>query len=293
MMNSFSESDIPNLDVAVLAALELFNDVKVPAVKINFKRPLVVGSGNAASVGRILFSDTDAIFADESNFKKKLKSADGVVLISASGGKHSPLIAREAKKARKKVVLLTNNSDSAAAKISEEVFVFPKNREPYTYNTSTYLGMILGKTRENPSAIRDFISRLKINSSKLKSKKFYFLVPNEFEEIIPMLNVKFIELFGRNVARDFGTFESVKHAHTLIRSDELFISFGEENKIFGKSRMFVPLPSRADYGTMLAVGYYLIGKIQATHQAYFKENVGEYVDFISKVFGEKIGVIVE
>ncbi|MCL4357545.1 hypothetical protein M1512_01455, partial [Patescibacteria group bacterium] len=37
------------------------------------------------------------------------------------------------------------------------VHVFPKNRETYTYNTSTYMSMILSYTRENPSQIKRFI----------------------------------------------------------------------------------------------------------------------------------------
>ena len=44
---------------------------------------------------------SDAIFASESNYEEKLKNIkdiDGVVLISASGEKHAPVIAKVSKK---------------------------------------------------------------------------------------------------------------------------------------------------------------------------------------------------
>ena len=83
-----------------------------------------------------------------------------------------------------------------------------------------------------------------------------------------MLNVKFIELFGRNIARDVETFEYLmKHATTVVPSDELFISFGEKNETWGdpKNRLFIPLPEGCKYGAMMAIGYTVISKIQAAY----------------------------
>ena len=51
-------------------------------------------------------------------------------------------------------------------------YVFPKQREPYTYNTSTYLGMILGRTKEDPKKIETFIKN-KVDKIKLPSFKKY------------------------------------------------------------------------------------------------------------------------
>ncbi|PIO07360.1 hypothetical protein COU59_03375, partial [Candidatus Pacearchaeota archaeon CG10_big_fil_rev_8_21_14_0_10_34_12] len=235
-MQSFTLKNIPDLHVCVLGALELFSSIKIPKIEVSYRKPLVVGSGNAEATGRILFEDKDAVFASESNFEeklKKIKSIDGVVLISASGGKHAPIIAKTSRKFRKKVTLITNNPNALAKKYSDRVFVFPKQREPYTYNTSTYMGMILGKTHESPDKIYYFIkSRIdKIKLPKLgRYDKYYLIVPPKFSGIIRMLNVKFIELFGRRVARDVETLEYVKHATTVVPSNELFISFGEENK---------------------------------------------------------------
>lgn len=305
LMQSFTLKNIPDLDTCVLGALELFMKEKIPKMEIPYKRPLVVGSGNAEATGRIMFDKIDAVFASESNYEQKLKNLkelDGVVLISASGKKHAPIIASCSKNYKKHVTLITNNPKAPAKKFLDlkhkhDIFVFPKQREPYTYNTSTYMGMILGKTHENPKTIYDFIKN-KINKIKLPNfkryKKFYIIVPGKFSGIIRMLNVKFIELFGRQIARDVETVEYVKHATTVIPSiNELFISFGQPNKTWGKNRLNIPLPKNSDYVAMMAISYYIIGKIQKAHHPYFKKNIVPYTKNISKIFKQEIKPIVE
>lgn len=307
ILNTFTLKDIPDLDVAVLGALELFEKEPVPAIDLSvYARPLIVGSGNAEATGRIIFEDVDAIFASESNFEAKLKniqSIDGVVIVSASGGKHAPIIAQVAKRYGKHVSLITTSRSSpAGGEIDREhpydEYVFPKNREPYTYNTSTYMGMILGRTKENPAAIRRFIEK-QVDTLSFPDfshfAKYYLIVPARFSGIVRMLEVKFIELFGRNVARDVETAEYVRHATTVAPSDELFIAFGEENTTWGdqEKRLFVPLPEDAQYAAMMAVGYYTVGKIQKSQPPYFKNNIARYTEEASRVFDQPIRPIVE
>jgi len=310
IMNSFTLKNIPSLDTCVLAALELFSQEKIPTIKIPYKKPLIVGSGNAAATGKIIFEKSDAVFADESTFEKKLKNIrniDGVVLISASGSKHAPIIAKCARKYKKHVTLITNTKDSQAHKFIDlkhkyDEFVFPKNREPYTYNTSTYMGPILGLTGENPQKILKFIKK-KIDNLKFpnfkKFKKYYLLIPEEFEGVVRLLNVKFIELFGREISRDIETFEYLKHATTVVPSkDQLFITFGKKlnrntSTLMGKNHLHVPLPKNADYVAMMAIGYYIVGKIQNSQPAWFKQNIEGYMKKASKVFGKKMEAIVE
>jgi hypothetical protein len=306
-LDTFGLDSIPDLDVAVLAALELFQKQPLPKIAVAaYHHPLIVGSGNAEATGKIMFEQADAVFASESNFEEKLRgipNVDGVVLISASGSKHAPIIARKARELGKHVTLITNTSGSPA---SEELdhqheydeYVFPKNREPYTYNTSTYMGMILGSTGESPAAIYQFIQE---QTSKLlfpdfsQFNKYYLIVPPEFSGIIRMLQVKFIELFGRNIARDVETSEYVRHATTVAPSNELFISFGEENTTWGtpENRLFVPLPAEAGYAAMMAVGYYTVAQIQKAYPHYFKDNIARYMEEVSKLFGETMTPIVE
>ena len=156
-LKTFDLTSLPNLDVVTLGALELFASEDLPELNLgNYKRPLVLGSGNAAVTGKILFENTDAVLADESTYAGKLDNIsgiDGAVLLSASGSKHAITISQDLKKRGIETRLLTNNIDAPAKEFIDEdkFFVFPKNREPYTYNTSTYMGMILGKTKEDSS----------------------------------------------------------------------------------------------------------------------------------------------
>ncbi len=307
LLETFTLENIPDLDTVVLGALELFQKETLPQIPFDaYKRPLVVGSGNAEATGRIIFEKTDAIFASESNYEEKLKSIgaiDGVILVSASGGKHAPIIAKKAKEMGKHVTLITNTPQSEASIEldvinTDKEYVFPKNREPYTYNTSTYMGMILGYTGEDPARIASYIRDTidTIDFSKCASfEKYYLIVPTQFSGIIRMLQVKFIELFGRNMARDVETSEYVKHATTVVPSHELFLSFGFENTSWGKeeNRINIPLPDWANYGTMMAVAYYVIGKIQKQHPPYFKQHIETYTKDISTIFGEEIKPIVE
>lgn len=307
ILDNFTINNIPNLDVAVMGALELFEKVHLPKIDLtNYRHPLVVGSGNAEATGRIIFSKSDAIFASESNFEEKLKnipSIDSVVIISASGEKHAPIIAKRVKAMGKRVMLLTNTPGSSASKVfgdyadSFDEYVFPKNREPYTYNTSTYLSMVLGMTGENPSAVKDFIINV-INKLDMpdfsKFDKYYLIFPPEFSEVIRMVNVKFIELFGRNIARDIETSEYVRHATTIAKSNELFISFGEKNNTWGEpeNRLHIPLPDKCSYGAMIAISYYLVAQIQKVYPNFFKDNIEQYSVEISKIFGQELSPIV-
>jgi len=307
ILQTFTNENIPDLDVAVLGALELFQKEQLQTLQLDiYKHPLVVGSGNAEATGRIIFQDIEAVFASESNYEEKLKHIgiiDGVIIVSASGEKHAPIIAKVAKQYGKHVTLITNSQNSSASKELDDLhtydeYIFPKNREPYTYNTSTYMGMILGYTKEDPSEIYSFIeenlkSELFIDISKYN--KFFLIVPSQFSGIIRMLNVKFIELFGRNIARDIETSEYMRHAVTVAPSNELFISFGEENKIWGNpnNRLNIPLPKNAGYAAMMAIGYYVIAQIQKTQPHYFKENIVAWTKKVSEVFGQKVEPIVE
>ena len=50
-------------------------------------------------------------------------------------------------------ILFTTNKDAPAKKFVKKTLVFPKQREPYTYNTTTYLSMILASTKETTKKI--------------------------------------------------------------------------------------------------------------------------------------------
>ena len=297
----FTVDNLPNLDTVVLGALELCDSVTAPSLKIDFLRPLVVGSVNALSTGKIIFRDKYAVYSDESNFEELLENEqiDGVVVVSASGSKHSVDVVKKLQEKNREVILITNNPAAKAGEFVNEVVLFPKNREPYTYNTSTYLSMVLSETGESAADLKDFLEK-RVEPSLLRNfssySAFTFIVPPQFSLVREMFRTKFDELFGPYIIGRIFTSEEIKHAKTVVSSgDELFVSFGEPNEYFGlpKNRLKLPLPENVDYGAILAIGYYLIGKIQKDHPPYFKNNIVEYTEKISKIFGQEIKPIVE
>jgi len=287
-----SNEKLIDLDIAVIRALNLFSKEKIPKISIKFRRPLVVGSGNALVAGRILFDEKDSIFADEGNYKNKLKRIDGAVLISASGGKHSPGIAKYLKKKKIKTILLTNNENALASEFVSKFYVFPKNKEPYTYNTSSYLSMVLGKTKENSKDILKEVKKIKVPNLR-KYDSYYFVIPRKYELVREMFLTKFDELFGSRITGRVFTIEQTKHAKTIVSSEkELFVYIGEKSEMFGEHKNHFHInPKTLNYGMLIALGYYFIGKIQKQNPDYFKRNIGRYVKEASKLFGQKIEVM--
>lgn len=304
-LKTFTVTSLPDLDTVTLGALELFEATKLPEIDFSlFTRPLIVGSGNAAVVGRLLFDESDAVFADESTFLQKLSATpaiDGAVLISASGSKHAVTIARTLQERGISTILLTNNEHAPAKDIvgDSHTYVFPKNREPYTYNTSTYMGMLLSKTYEDEKEVKDFIESKVIPiipGDLTKYGAFYLMVPDRFGLQKEMLETKFNELFGPKLMARVFTLEQTKHAKTVIeRDDEVFVSFGVENELFGKpeNRLFVPLPEGADYVAMMAIGYVFVGHIQKQFPPFYKERISKYCEETSVAFGTTILPVVE
>lgn len=307
MLESFDNASLPNLDEVVMGALELLSETPLPQINLSvYQRPLIVGSGNAEATGRILFEHTNASFASESTYVQKLRDTpdiDGVVIVSASGEKHAPIIARTCRDLNVHVTLVTTSRNSSASRELDHLhdydeYVFPKNREPYTYNTSTYLGMVLGATGEDPREIQKYIETT-IKPLHLPDfsahDKFYIVVPAEFSLVTRMLHVKFIELFGRRIARDVETDEYSRHATTVVPSDELFISFGTQKTRLGTpdQQLYIPLPDRAGYGAMIAIGYYIIGRIQAAHPDYFKQNIASYIEHTNSTYDSNLTLIVD
>lgn len=303
-LKKFDLKNLPTLDVAVLGALELLAEVESPKATVPFRRPLVIGSGNAEGTGRIIFKESDAVFADESNYElalARVPDIDGVVLISASGGKHATGIAKHLSEKGTEVVLFTNNESAPARAFipDEMVRVFPKNREPYTYNTSTYLAMIVSDSGEDPRAIAAFLNESVAPACDPKWKKydaFTMIIPAACAELKPMLRTKFDELFGSRVCGRIFAPEEMKHAKTVIPNEnEAFIACGVDNASYGaiENRFFVPLQEGGGYAAALAATYFIVGRIQAMKPPYFKDNIEEYCRQASLLFGQPIDPIVE
>ncbi|MBP9758295.1 hypothetical protein KBD45_01260 [Candidatus Dojkabacteria bacterium] len=303
-LETFDEQDLPSLREVVLGALELFIKNGMSDVKIeDFKKPVIVGSGNAIASAKIIYANKDCIFADENNFEEAFKrdGVDGVVIFNASGAKHGPIIAKAAVERGMKTQLVTCAKNSPAEQIvgSTNTIVSLKNREPYTYNTSTYMGWILSIAKEDPKVIYDFLINDVANYLKdidfSKYDGFLLATPNQYPGVKQLFEVKFTELFGRIVARDVKTFEELKHAVTVVPSKtELAIKFGTAKIDFENDVIEIPMPNELGAGFLMAIGYFVIGHIQEQHPQYFKENIKSYIQRLNETeFGKGMKVIVE
>jgi len=239
-------NNLPTLDETVLMALDFFTQKK-PS-KLNLKSlsfPIVVGSGNAYNTAQLLFSGKKAVIASESNFKVILKTYQDLIkkkiikealIISASGEKDSVWEVKLAKKYQLTTILMTCNPESTAAKLADQVFSYHKLPEPYTYNVSTYLGMLLSASSEKAKNIKSFIKPLRIPNLK-KYKAFSFIVPDELAAIAPMLEIKRDELFGPNLSLRAFSYGQARHAKFVHPANkELVISLGK-NLYFGVKKI--------------------------------------------------------
>ena len=108
----------------------------------------------------------------------------------------------------------------------------------------------------------NFIKKIKV-PKLFKYDSYYLIVPGKYDNTKDLLLAKFDELFGAKISGRVFTEEQSKHAKTIIPSDkEMFIGLGYNNKIWGKHRLNIKLPKGANHATLMAVGYYIIGKIQ-------------------------------
>lgn len=281
---------IPSLNESLIDGLDFLECKKLPYFKINKKeKTLVLASGNALVTGKILFSGENVIYGNEDNYSSLLRRHwDNIILISASGKKHFVEIL---KKAGSRAIVLTTNPDF----LKKNALVFPRQIEPYTYNITTYLSMILGRDKENISNIKKNVlklKRLKVDLKKYDS--FYFILPKEFILLREMFNTKFDELFGGKVNIRIFTYEESRHAKTIVNDKkELFVSFGVKNKDFGLKENRVNIAFSGGYAELFSLGYYFIGKIQESKPQWFKREIERYCKEASKLFGQEIKPIVE
>ena len=299
----FTQDNLISLDECVLAALELFQTVDIKKWDFSkFKKPLIAGSGNAIVTAQIIFSWIDAIFCDETNFDSAIqKDIDWVIILSASGEKHAPIFAENSQKLWFETYLITCSNNSSAEKIiwEKHTIITPKNREPYTYNTSTYMGWVLANTWENPQEIYKYIQEkidpIVNNFDFSQFSSYLLLTPNNFAGVNQLFRVKFIELFGRKIARDVFSYEHMKHAITVVPDDnELAISFWEWEFDFENTKLNIPLPADWDLATIMAIWYYVIGKIQQSYPNYFQENIWNYIKRANESwFSKGLKVIVD
>lgn len=280
---------VMSLSENVFKALDFFIKNKPPKINLdNISLPFIIGSGNAYTTGLMLFAGKAAIFADESNFKFLIKAYQKVInkglisnaiIISASGEKDSVWEIETAHKYKLNTILLTAQKKSSAAQIADKVYVFDSIEEPYTYNVSTYLGMILAVTKENPSFIKDFLSKLKLPSDFQKYKAYAFILPDKFMQICSMLDIKKSELFGPHLTVRSFSCGHARHAKFVHRwQQELIVSLANNVENFGypENRFLIKIPETFGFGGIMALCYHILGKIQEIKAPFFAKNLEKY-----------------
>ena len=274
-----------NLNDVVLDALSLHASYELPELDFGAaRRRLVVASGNAMPTARIVFPEPEVSFLNESGYETALAGDAGFsasAVVSASGTKHAPVIVRRLLEHRLDPYLLTCAPDSPAAEMlaPERVLVTRSDPEPVTYNTSTYLGMILTKTREDPAAIRRHLLReiAPIIPDFREYAAFYLMLPAAFDVQCEMFVTKFDELFGGRVNGRCYTTEQTLHAKTVVPWErELFLFFGGDSVEVASNHLALPLPPDASYGAMMATAYFVIGAIQAQFPPWFRDHMSDY-----------------
>lgn len=290
-------NNLPTLDKTVLAALNFFAQKK--PIKLNLKSfsfPIVVGSGNAYNTAQLLFAEQKAVIASESNFTTILKSYQDLIkkkvikeaiIISASGEKDSIWEIKLAKKYQLQTILMTCSPASTAAKLADRVFVYNKLPEPYTYNVSTYLGMLISASGEKALEIEKIIKKIKLPDLK-KYTAFSFIVPDELAAIAPMLEIKRDELFGPNLSLRAFSYGQARHAKFVHPANkELVISLGK-NLYFGvkKNRLEIKNLKNIGPGLAMALTYYLVGLIQKSQPPYFQKNIAKFCLEGPKAYGK-------
>jgi len=290
---------LPGLNKSIESALALFAQKVPPIFRADaFHFPIVVGSGNAINAGRIIFSDQAALFADESDLKSVLKNyrelfakkiIKDAIVISASGEKDSVWEIEELKKVGLKVTLLTCSKNSSATKIADKLYVFDKLPEPYTYNVSTYLGMIIASNNEKAYKILNFIQKLVLPENFHEHSAYAFVLPDEFKAVAPMLEIKRHELFGPHLSLRAFSYGEARHAKFVIPWEkEMVISLGK-NPYFGLSghRFEIKLPKDAGNGLVMAICYFLVGLIQDKKPQYYRKKIANYCKIGPKAYGQK------
>ena len=247
-LNPTDTMQLDTLDQTVLKGLDFLAEVqangKLPEFdEHEFKRPLCIGSGLSDTTLRKMYNNVDAVFANESDYEaayQRVKgSIDQVVILSISGGKHSPSIAEWAKGEGLHTRLLTCNPQTPVLDVVDDHVLYPSpskhaanksenpdcDQEPLTYNFATYTGLIMSKTGESAAAAKKWIMEVVepiLESFEEKSGKigqyesFFGLVPENLHLLGYRGIVKFQELFSQQYGVDFCTPEDTKHAKTVV-----------------------------------------------------------------------------
>ncbi len=275
-----------SLRESAVRAARFLETVELPSLPHIPSCALAVGSGNAAATARVLFPT--ALHATESSYTQLLPHVKTVLVVSASGAKHAPLIVRTAREAGKRVLLVTTRQDAPAAAFASRVIRTPALDEPYSYNVSTYAGM-LALLREDHAwrSVPRYAKRLDAFTLPVRPRMITIVVPDAAFWMIPFLLTKGDELFAARLPLRVFTLSELMHAKTIIpHPREVFLLLGVKSPFFLKDRLVlrVPFPS-ASHAVHLLMAYAVIGRIQEIMPDWFGRHIAAYTARLHQIFG--------
>lgn len=251
-LNPTNTMELDTLDETVIKGLKFLAESNAnngiprfedtPAAK--FERPLLIGSGLSENTLAIMYDGQTSFISNESNYQAEFEKwkdvgVDGIVIMSISGGKHSPSIASWASQQGLDTVLLTCNPQTQVLNdpnIQGVVFPSPSRHatdkktnptsdpEPLTYNFATYTSFMISRTGEDAKKALDYINNVVKpivdgfhETRDLGSySSFFGMVSTKFNLLANRGIVKFQELFSQQYGVDFCTVEDAKHAKTVV-----------------------------------------------------------------------------
>ena len=185
-----------HLDHFVVETLKALPTWQYPEIDLpKSDRNVFIGSGNAASVGKLFLDKFGGLYYDASDYEKQLgqmqdKNFASVNIVSASGGKDSLPMADFCQNVLGiKPNLITCNPEAPAKEKTAKQFVFPTLNDPPTYNTSTYGSMIYWLFGEDPAKILKRLEILEVPNLR-NYQHILFFVNNDYVAVADMCSRK-------------------------------------------------------------------------------------------------------
>jgi len=282
---------IEKLDRYAMKTLEGLESWKYPDLKLEkSERNIFMGSGDAANTGRIFAQILGGHALNVCNYKiffENEPSRDSnIYILNASGGKDGLKMAQWLTERNWHPKLLTNNPEPPAGKFlrPEDIFVFPANIEPPTYNVSTYASMLYWLLKEDLQEIREKIKNIEIPDLR-KYKFIFFMVEDKYEVLGRMATRKIAETLAGVGANGCGYSNAVHGMFTQPNKDRLV--FCMNVKYDGPGDTY-ELNIDSFLGLLLCI-HYIVGKNQTDQDsanilAVYEENARKQGWELNKVW---------
>jgi hypothetical protein len=260
---------IEKLDYYAMKTLKDLPQWKYPDLKIEkSEKNIFMGSGDANNTGRIFAQILGGHSLNICNyqwfFENEPSRDSNIYILNASGAKDGPKMAQWLTERNWHPKLLTNNPEPPAGKFlrSEDVFVFPANIEPPTYNVSTYAAMLYWLLKEDLQEIEEKIKSLEIPD--LRQYKFiFFMVQDKYEVLGRMATRKVAETLAGVGANGCGYSNGVHGM--LVQPNKERLVFCMNCKYEGAENTY-ELNIDSFLGLLLCI-HYIVGKNQTDHDS--------------------------